>query len=168
VLEALGTTPVATREVWRYLFNIDLVTKVSTHRLGRDHPLVLMLEDPRQLRTWYRDGIWVRLVDAAAALGARRYGAEGVLTIQLDDEFCPWNDGVWTLTAGPEGSTLHRSGASPDLRLSAGELGALYLGGVSCTGLLRAGRVDELTPGAASRAEGLFRSDVAPWCLDDF
>jgi hypothetical protein len=33
---------------------------------------------------------------------------------------------------------------------------------------VRAGRVEEVVPGAASRADVLFRSDVTPWCLDDF
>jgi predicted acetyltransferase len=168
VLEAIGTTPVATREVWRYLFSVDLTAKVGTYRLGKDHPLFLMLEDPRQLRTWVRDGTWVRLVDAAAALAARRYGHEGALTFELLDPFCPWNEGIWTLEAGPDGAALHRSTASAELRLSAAELSAIYLGTIPCTGLLQAGRLEELAPGAAHRADLLFHSDVPPWCLDDF
>jgi predicted acetyltransferase len=168
VLEAVGTTPVATREVWRYLLSVDLVAKVQTHRLGQHHPLFLMLEDPRQLRTWTRDGTWVRIVDPAVALAARRYGIEGALTFELVDAFCLWNEGVWTLEAGPGGAAVRRATASPELRLSAADLGAMYLGTIPCTDLVRAGRIDELKAGAAHRADLLFHSDVAPWCLDDF
>jgi predicted acetyltransferase len=81
---------------------------------------------------------------------------------------CPWNEGVWMLKAGPDGARLTRTKSSPELRLSVAALSAMYLGTVPCTSLVRAGRVDELASGAASRADGLFRSDVAPWCLDDF
>jgi predicted acetyltransferase len=168
VLEAIGTSPVATREVWRYLFGVDLISRVSTHRLNAEHPLTLMLADPRQLRLTVGDGTWVRLIDVKAALEARRYHREGALTFELADTVCPWNAGVWTLEAAPDGASFRRTDAAPDLRLSVTELGAMYLGTVPCTRLLRAGRLDELTQGAASKADGLFRSEVPAWCLDDF
>jgi hypothetical protein len=44
----------------------------------------------------------------------------------------------------------------------------MYLGTVSCVSLARAGRIEELAPGAAANMDTFFRSDVAPWCLDDF
>lgn len=168
VHEALGTSPTATREIWRYLFGVDLIATVRTHRLCADHPLTLMLADPRRLRLTVNDGTWVRLVEIGAALAARRYPHAGALTFELLDEMCPWNEGVWTLEAGPDGAALKHSTATPELRLSAADLGAMYLGTVPCTRLVRAGRVDELAVGAASRADGLFRADAPPWCLDDF
>lgn len=168
VLEALATTPAATREVWRYLFGVDLVARVRTNRLYRDHPLFLMLVDARQLHLSLADGTWVRLVDVAAALQARQYGAEGALTFELVDQLCPWNEGVWTLEAGPDGAAVRRATASPDLRLPVAELSAMYLGTIPCSGLLGAGRLDELAPGAARRADLLFHADAPPWCLDDF
>lgn len=168
VLEAVGTDPVATREVWRYLFNVDLVVTVRTHRLNADHPLVFALEDVRQLKMTVGDGTWVRLVDVQAALAARIYPVAASLTFELLDSFCPWNAGVWTLDAGPDGAALRRTSDGPALRLSTTELAAMYLGTVSCTALVRAGRVDEVEPGAAARADALFHSAVAPWCLDDF
>lgn len=168
VLEAVGTSPTATREVWRYLFGVDLIARVRTYRLNAEHPLSLMLTDPRQLRMTVADATWARLVDIGRALTARRYQAEEALTFEFIDDFCAWNTGVWTLDASPGGATLSRSEAGPMLRFSAAELASMYLGTVSCTRLLRAGRLDELAPGAALRADRLFWSDVAPWCLDDF
>lgn len=168
VLEALGTTPAATREVWRYLFGVDLVSRVKTFRLCDQHPLMLQLADARQLRTSVGDGTWVRLLEIKRALEARRYLSAGTLTFQLTDSFCPWNEGVWTLDASPDGASAKRSTAAPALRLSVAELSAMYLGTAKATSLLHAGRLDELTPGAAYRADALFGWNTPPWCLDDF
>ena len=38
-----------------------------------DDPLPWMLADPRRLQRATRDGVWLRVVDAAAALEQRRY-----------------------------------------------------------------------------------------------
>lgn len=168
VLEAIGTSPVATREVWRFIFGVDLIAQVRSRRLCLDHPLFLSLADLRQLRTRLTDGIWVRIVDLPAALSARRYNLTGTLTFDLSDEFCAWNEGVWQLDVTSEGASVDRTEVAPELRLGVAELSAMCLGGVACTSLLRAGRLEELVPGTAHRADLLFRSDVPPWCLDDF
>jgi predicted acetyltransferase len=168
VLEALGTSPAATRAVWSYLFNLDLVGRIRTYRLNAQHPLFLGLANLRLLQLTVGDGTWIRLVDAATALAARTYACGGTLTFELQDAVCPWNDGVWTLETDAGGATLRRADAAPELRLSAAELSAMYLGTIPCSALLAAGRLEELTPGAARRADLLFYSDVAPWCLDDF
>jgi hypothetical protein len=48
------------------------------------------------------------------------------------------------------------------------DLGSLSLGGVSPSLLARAGRVEELRPGALRTADALFRSPVAPWLTQGF
>lgn len=168
VVEAIGLTPAATREIWRYLFRVDLVSSIDTYRLHEDHPLPLMLANPRLARLNVWDGTWVRLIEVEPALTARRYLTSGTLTLDLADDFCPWNSGVWTLDASPSVATLTRSSGSPDLRISAAALAGLYLGTVKASSLLRAGRLDELTPGAAHRADMLFSWDTPPWCPDNF
>jgi predicted acetyltransferase len=168
VLEALGTSPAATREIWRYLFSIDLVGKVRTHRLYAQHPLFLSLANLRLLQMVVGDGTWVRLVDVKAALEARHYACEGSLTFELTDDVCPWNAGVWTLKAGSNGADLRQAATSPELRLSAAELAAMYLGTIPCSQLVQAGRAEEIAADAAHRADLMFHSDVPPWCLDDF
>jgi predicted acetyltransferase len=167
-IEVLAETPAATRALWQYLFSVDLVMQVRTYTLNHDHMLLLSLEDPRALQLRLADGLWIRVVDVERALPARTYGTADTLTFELQDPFCPWNGGVWQLDAGPDGASIRRVTTAPELRLSASELSAMYLGGVACTSLWRAGRVEELTPKAAHRADLLFRSDVSPWCLDDF
>ena len=95
------------------------------------------------------DGLWVRLVDVGAALAARGYAEEGELVLEVEDAFCPWNDGRYRL----DGTKT---------------LGSTYLGGFSFADLLRAGRVEEVREGAIARADALFRTDRKPWCPEIF
>jgi predicted acetyltransferase len=55
-----------------------------------------------------------------------------------------------------------------ELSMTATELGAVYLGGVSFVELAQAGRVRELTPGASLRASLMFSAEVPPWCPEIF
>jgi len=114
------------------------------------------------------DWLWVRLVDVPAALAARRYGAEGRVTVEVADTFCPQNEGRYQLEGGPAGAGCNPTTAASDLALSVADLGAAYLGGVRFSTLARAGRVEELTAGALARADAMFASEPLTWCETDF
>jgi predicted acetyltransferase len=60
------------------------------------------------------------------------------------------------------------SSRTPDVSLSAADLGAAYLGGTSFTSLRQAGRVQEHTAGTLSRLNAMFATDLLPWCAQDF
>src|SRR5581483_6810778 len=47
VVEALGTSVVAEREIWRFLFSLDLTTSVGYDLCDPSAPLLLGVEDPR-------------------------------------------------------------------------------------------------------------------------
>ncbi|MDQ3618860.1 MAG: hypothetical protein M3391_01875 [Actinomycetota bacterium] len=47
-------------------------------------------------------------------------------------------------------------------------IGAVYLGGTKFGQLKRAGLVEELKPDAAWRADGMFRTEQIPRCLESF
>jgi predicted acetyltransferase len=164
VIEAVGDSAVATREIWRYLLDVDWMASVRAHLLPLDHELLLLLQEPRHARLNYRDGLWVRVVDVEAAMEARTFRSGDPVVVEVADEFCPWNEGAWEL--GPAGAA--RSGASPELRLEAHALGSAYLGGFSFAQLARAGRVEELVGGALDRADTLFRTERYPWCPEIF
>src|SRR5664280_202560 len=55
----------------------------------------------RRLGTTVGDGLWLRVVDVAVALEGRAYGVEGTatgrLTLDLRDDYCPWNAGCWSM-----------------------------------------------------------------------
>jgi len=128
-----------------------------------------MLADPHRLRvTRLHEFLWLRLVDVAAALPARRYAASDALVLEMGDPVLPENTGRFRLEAGPDGAACAPTSAPADLAVGVADVSAAYLGGVTFTTLVRAGRVGELTPGAAQRADALFASRPAPWTVTDW
>jgi len=168
VEEALATSTEATAALWRFLFGVDLVRRVKADLLPMDHPLILMLVEPRRLRFALYDGLWLRIVEVSGALTARSYAGEGSVVFELTDSTCPWNGGRWRLDAGPEGATATKTSEDPDLALDVADLGAVYLGGFGFRDLHRAGRIAERSEGAVRRADALFATDRAPYCPEIF
>ena len=166
VNEAVGTSPVALREIWRYLFGIDLCERITGWYLPADLPLLLMIEEARRLRFRLNEMLWLRLVDLPAALEVRSYAAEGSIVFEIEDEFCDWNQGRWRLNAGER--RVRRTEEPPELAMKTNALAATYLGGHSFAQLARAGRIEERKPGSLARADSMFRTDIAPWCPENF
>lgn len=165
VLEAVGDSPVATREIWRYLLAIDWVEEIRCDLLPVDHPLLLLVRDPNRLAWTVTDGLWLRLVDVASALAGRAYAGDGRVTLEVTaDPHVADNAGTWTI----EGSLVRRTSRRPDVRLDVQALAAAYLGGFSFARLAAAGRVAEGVRGGLARADALFRVDAAPYCPEIF
>jgi predicted acetyltransferase len=162
--EALGATPAATAAIWRYLLDIDWMVTLEAAELPVDHPLLQLLAEPRRMGFRVGDALWCRLVDVEAALGGRSYAAGDEVVLELADDFCPWNEGHWLV--GAHGA--ERTESPGDLALDAAALGSVYLGGFTFAQLEAAGRVQELEPGAVARADALFRTARAPWCVEIF
>jgi predicted acetyltransferase len=164
VVEAMGVDAVATREVWRFLSEIDWTHEITAWLLPTDHPVQHLFARFDQLDLRTGDGLWVDLIDVGASLSARGYRSDGRVTFELSHPFCPWNDGTWTVADG----RARRSSRRPDLRLDATALGAAYLGAVSFGELARAGLLEEASRGGLARADTLFAGDRAPWCPEIF
>jgi predicted acetyltransferase len=165
VVEALGVDAVGTREIWRFLLEIDWVHEVRASLLPVDHPLLHLVARPDSLKLRTETGLWVRLVDVGAALSARGYATDSRVTFEVADAFCPSNAGTWTL----EGGVARRSRRRADLRLDVTGLGAVYLGGFSFWQLANAGLVEEAARGGIARADAIFaRTGPAPWCPEIF
>jgi predicted acetyltransferase len=160
--------PVAYASLWRYLFDIDLTSTLSAANRPSDDPFQHLASDIRRCGLGMRDSMYARLVDVSTALQARTYRAPVDVVLEVDDAFCPWNEGRWRLTGGPSGAACERTADSADLALSVRELGAAYLGGVSLLSLGGAGRVREQRQGALAEASAALTSDVAPWLPHGF
>lgn len=163
VIDVMARSPVATREVWRYLFGIDLVSKVDHYMFDPGSPLFLMVEDARRLHLGISDGLWLRLVDVEAALSARSYTTDDAIVVDLRDEFCPWNAGRWRI-----GGEVKRTSEEADLALDVADLASAYLGAFDFHRLAAAERVQELRPGALDRATALFHTSRPPYCPEEF
>ena len=118
--------------LWDYLVHVDLVVSITTGNRPVDEPLRWRLADQRRVHvdTVY-DHLWVRVVDPAVALAARRYATDDALVLELVDPFRPDNDGRWLVDGAPDGAVASHTDRAADLSLSAPELGSIFLGGVS-------------------------------------
>jgi predicted acetyltransferase len=163
ITEAVAPTPEATRELWRWLLDFDWTSEFSADLLPLDHPLFLLLAEPRRMQFKLNDGVWVRPIDVGAALSARTYN-DGEIVLEVEDAFLPDNAGRWRVSR--EGAQRTEAGA--DLRLDVNGVGSVYLGGFSFGDLVRAGRAAELTEGAAARGDAVFATGVEPWCAEIF
>jgi predicted acetyltransferase len=132
--------------------------------LPPDHPLFLLLANPRRAGYRMLDCLWVRLVDVDAALSGRTYTGDGRVVFEVRDATCPWNEGRWQL----EGGSAARTDAPADLALDADALGSAYLGAISFAQLRDAFRLEELAAGAIARADALFGWRPLPWCPEIF
>ncbi|MEU1531120.1 GNAT family N-acetyltransferase [Streptomyces fagopyri] len=165
-LQALD--PAADAALWRLLFDLDLTTTLRTRGRPVDESWQHMVSDIRRCAVRSLDALHVRLVDVDAALEARTYQAPVDVVFEVEDAFCPWNEGRWRLTGDAKGATCVPTREPADLALSVRELGAAYLGGVSLVSLAAAGRVRELRQGALAEASVAFSSAVAPWLPHGF
>jgi predicted acetyltransferase len=167
VRELIAETPAAYADLWRFCFDIDLMTKIEAWPRPQDEPLPYLLAEPRRLTRKTQDSLWLRLVDVPSALAARSYSGTGRLVFEVRDAFCPWNEGRYELVAGHGGSECHPTDDPADLVVEASDLGAVYLGGTKFWNLAWAGRVQGEAD-ALRRADELFRWEPAPWASQVF
>ncbi|KUM72710.1 GNAT family N-acetyltransferase [Streptomyces griseorubiginosus] len=165
-LEALD--PAGHGALWRFLFDLDLTSRIDIRRRPVDEAWQYLVSDIRRCSPLVRDALHVRLVDVGAALEARTYQTPVDVVLEVEDAFCPWNAGRWRLSGDAKGASCTRTTDPADLALSVRELGAAYLGGVSLASLAGAGLVRELRQGALAEASVGFGSVVAPWLPHGF
>jgi predicted acetyltransferase len=164
VIEAIADGPLATRELWRVLLDMDWLATLKAFLLPIDHPLLHQLLYPRRLQMRIGDGLWVRLVDVGAALSGRSYVGDGSIVLEVHDAVCPWNEGRWKL----EGGAAARTEEAAELELDVAALGSAYLGAVPFAQLRDALRLEEKVEGAVARADALFGWRPLPWCPEIF
>ncbi len=163
VVEVFATSVAAERELWRFLHSIDLTVKVDIYGLDPASPLFLTVRDPRALGLKLADGLWLRLVDLDAALKARSYRPAPSVVLEVTDELCPWNAGRYRV-----GDDAGRTEDTADIALDTSDLAAAYLGAFDFHRLVSSGRADERREGAAEDATLLFRTDLPPFCPEEF
>jgi predicted acetyltransferase len=156
--ELVALTPAAEAALWRFVCGIDLMGRVVAPLRPPDDALGHLLADPRRLEARAAEGLWVSVLDASAALEARRYGREDRLVLEVGGH------GRLALEGGPDGAQARRTAVRADVAMPADVLGALLLGGVGPAALAAAGRLEERTPGALARLHAMLAAPRAPWC----
>ncbi|HEX6220721.1 MAG TPA: GNAT family N-acetyltransferase [Acidimicrobiia bacterium] len=167
VVEVITRDADAYHGIWSFLTSIDLFPRVSWWNAPVDDPLPLMITDSRRVRRTVSDGLWVRLMDVPAALGARTYEHDGVVTLEVNDGFRDGTSGVYRLEVSDGRAHCEPVEANPDVAMSLDVLGHLYLGGGDASAMAAAGRISG-DPGAVAKLHVMFRTAVAPWCPEVF
>jgi predicted acetyltransferase len=166
--ETISATDAAFTALARFVLEHDLVRKVVFGHLPSGHPLHWQLADFRAgTVSESMDWLWVRLLDVPRALTARGWTGDGEIVLEVDD---PWlgERGRYRLTVQDGKADCAATRREPDLSLHVSDLGSVYLGGTLPSTLVRAGHIRAHRPGAAARADALFRSERPPHCLNWF
>ncbi|MDH5737225.1 MAG: GNAT family N-acetyltransferase [Gammaproteobacteria bacterium] len=114
ILDFAYTSLTAYKSLWHSLTSHDLVLTIKWFDAPQDDPAPGLLLEPRCLKPRTRDGMWMRVIDVAGMLAARRYDVDGDISIAIkDDEICPWNNGTYQVTVR-KGEAKVSSGDSID------------------------------------------------------
>lgn len=148
VVAALADGTDAYAALWRYVLEHDLIGTVTTSLRALDEPLRWMIADQRALTVTERDHHWLRILDVARCLQARRYRVPGSVTFSVSDAL-GMAEGTWRLEVDAAGSGVVEkvdgagsAAADDQVSLGISELSSLLLGGVTASTLLAAGRIE--------------------------
>jgi predicted acetyltransferase len=160
----LAETDDAYAALWRFFIEMDLIGELRASELSVDEPLLWMLSDQRAAVVTIRDHQYVRVLDVAATLEARTYGAPGSLVLQVSDPLDLAGgrfrlDVGDDLTARVERIEGDATAEGVVVELGVQELSAISLGGVSVTTLAAAGRITTTDAALATR---IFAGTRAP------
>ncbi|MFC7569817.1 GNAT family N-acetyltransferase [Actinomadura namibiensis] len=169
VYEIEADSPHVAAALWRYLVSIDLIGVVKAWGRPADDPLLLFAADRDQVKvTAEWPGLWVRLVDARAALESRSWAADIDLALEVRDGLAPGNAGVHRLTVKDGVASCRPSEDAPDLTFEVRDLAACYLGGTRAAHAVQAGVATEHTPGSAALLDAALATGHLPHTVDEF
>ncbi|MEN8112992.1 MAG: GNAT family N-acetyltransferase [Actinomycetota bacterium] len=168
IREVMSATPSAHTGMWRFLTSIDLHPKITYWNLPVDDPLRWKVADHRRVIRKRWDAMYLRILDVVAALEARTYAFDGVVTLSVDDPFLPEVGGAFELAVEAGIGSCRRIEEGPtDLAMSIVELSSLYLGAGHVDPMVKTGRVHG-EAGVVELLGRMFRGDVQPWCEEIF
>jgi len=158
VVDFFAATDEAHAALWRTLLSLDLIHTITSSSCPVDDPLPFLLQDPRRVETsGIADGLWARILDVEAVLGARPYAVELDVVLDVADPFLGLG-GRFRLCGGPDGASCVRVDSAADAHLDIATLGALAFGTHRATTLARAGLVTAEAP-VLRRVDAAFTAD---------
>lgn len=151
------------RGLWQWCLDLDLTSSLVTLDRAVGEPLQFLLADPRRMSTTVTDGLWLRMLDTARALGSRTYAGAGQAVLEVVDHL-GYAGGRFHLDVDTEAVVTAAPESTPDVAIPVAALGAAYLGGTRLSSLARAGLIDEHRAGTVRRLDAIFVADREPWC----
>jgi predicted acetyltransferase len=164
--ELVAVDDEARRALWHYATNVDLYPVVHWWNAPIDDPVAIEADRFRAVTRKAHDTLWLRLLDVHESLEARGYERDGSLVLDVEDRFLG-RGGTFSLEVSGGVASCKPSTATPDIELGVQELSGLYLGGTSAVQLARAGRLSG-SPAAVRTIDDVFRTSIAPHCIEVF
>ncbi|MGU3433215.1 GNAT family N-acetyltransferase [Actinomycetes bacterium M1A6_2h] len=145
VRDLIAPDPAVGVALWDFLGHTDLVTSVTQRRARVDDPLRYALAEPDVYTVENRrDFLWLRVLDVAAVLGARRYLTDGELTLGVHDQQ-GFTEGTYRLLVDDGAGHVERIGDcvddSADVVMDVAALGSVVLGGIGVRTIAAAGHI---------------------------
>lgn len=158
----VAETSEATAALWRFALQHDLVDGVEAELRPVDDPLPWLVHDQRGVTQTLHDHGWLRILDLAACLTARRYAAPLDTVLRVHDPL-GFAAGDWRLVIGADGVAQVQPAdpGAADVALDVAALSSLYVGGVRASALHAAGRIDAEADAVAA-LDRAFTSTPAP------
>jgi len=157
------------RALWDYLRAHDLVRRIDVDGVGEDDPAPELLLEPRILQRRTSDGVWMRVTDIEKAIPQRPYGQRGELTFAIpDDDVCPWNAGTYLMETDGTTTAVRRTDRTPDITTTPHVLASLISGYRPASHFAKMGRLEAKDTAALRTADGIFRTEHAPYCPNGF
>jgi predicted acetyltransferase len=168
VLEVCAQTAGALAGLWAHLLSVDMMATTVAPMIPVDDPGIWTLRDSRQWQTQLTDNLWIRLLDVPAALRARTYARDVDLVLDVRDDLRPDSAARYRLSGDATGASCDPTAAPADLRVTAAQLGACYLGGTSLASFALTEGLEEVRTGALHEAATALSAPLAPCCIDPF
>jgi predicted acetyltransferase len=168
VIEVCAQTSRALAALWNHLLSVDMMGRTVAPMIPVDDPGIWTLRDPRQWQTQVTDNVWTCLIDVPAALRARTYARHVDVVLDVQDDLLPDNARRYRLSGDVTGASCDPTTSPADLKVTAAQLGAAYLGGTSLAGFALTEGLEEQRRGALHTAATAFSAPLAPCCIDPF
>ncbi len=167
VIDMQAESPETWVSLWRYVFGVDLIAKVTATNIPTDDPLRHVITDSRRVRVdFVNDHLWIAPLDSLAVLSARTYAVPGRVVIEVNAP-----DGTKSVVAVDstvDGASCSTTADAPDLVCDSAVLGMCVLGGNRWSELATAGRVEVRRDDALLLADAMFLTTPAPALLSFF
>ena len=158
LVEFVPVTDQAHLDLWATVLGVDLVGTISSKNLPSDETLPWLLTDVRHAATTqFRDGVWAEVIDPAIAFGARTYGTDDRIVVEVDGR-------RWAIEQVDGEVACTRVRSRPDLVADRSALGSLLFGGTRATTLAAGRRLTARDTATLARADAFFVVGRAPHC----
>jgi predicted acetyltransferase len=161
-------SPAAYHAIWSYFSHMDIINRIDWGKAPQDDPLPHLLQEPRKLNLTAADGLLGRLVDVERALPQRPYSDPGLLTFDVIDELCPWNQGSWSMEVSPAGNEIKHYTGKTQLTLPVSTLAMLFFGQINATQAAAMGRLEVNQLDKLALWDKIWRTAYRPACADVF